>query len=199
MKLSFKSIGKNLTMIAAAAVVAGSGATVAVFAAIPHSTTGVISACRANADGAIRVIDAEASATCEASETPISWVSAADGDSTHSALLRLEPNSEDATNYVMNSTRSRNIVQVTTREDENNPGYRALCIQVAFNPEEIHSTQATQVGIGGGNPMLPIELRSQGDSNGEVIDYYCGTEYNAIAYLYPEMGNVTAQSVRFSN
>lgn len=41
---------------------------------IPDSTTGDITACL-NADHAMRVIDAEASATCETGETEISWSS----------------------------------------------------------------------------------------------------------------------------
>ncbi len=185
-------------LVGAATLLAGSGATVAVFAAIPHSTTGVISACRANADGAIRVIDAEAGATCEETETALSWASAGDGDSTHSASLRLVPNPEDPTNFVMSPERSRNIVQVTTKEDVNNPGYRALCIQVAFSPEHTRSTQAAQVGMATG-AVLPIDLRSQEGYYGQAIDYYCGTEYNAIAYLYPGSGDVVVQSVFFSN
>lgn len=185
-------------LVMAAAVVAGSGATVAVFAAIPHSTTGIISACRANSDGAMRVIDAQAGAVCEETETAINWASAGDGDSTHSASLRLEPNPGDATNYVMNPARSRNIVQVTTKEDVNNPGYRAVCIQAAFDPEHTRSTETSQPGIGMGG-TLAIELRTQEGYSAQAIDYYCGTEYNAIAYLHPGSGDAISQSVFFSN
>jgi hypothetical protein len=48
------------------------GATVA-FAAIPHSATGVITGCRHNSTGALRVIDAEAGATCAGNETQLTW------------------------------------------------------------------------------------------------------------------------------
>lgn len=198
MKLSFKGISKNAMLVAAAAVLAGSGATAAVFAAVPHSVTGVISACRANSNGAIRVIDAQAGATCEETETAMNWASAADGDSTHSASLRVEPDPEDATSYVMNPARSRNIVKAMVKEDVNNPDYRALCVQVNFSPEHTRTTQAAQVGIG--NSMaLQLDLRSQGGYYVDALDYYCGTEYNAIAYMYPGQGDVTAQSIFFSN
>lgn len=198
MSISFKGIGKNVMLVGVAALVAGSGATAVVFAAIPHSTTKVISACRANDNGAIRVIDAQAGATCEETETALNWASAGDGDSTHSASLRLVPDPQDSTNFVMSPQRSRNIVQVTTKEDVNNPGYRTLCIQVTFDPEHTRSTQAAQVGMGSGG-LLSIDLRSQEGYYAQAIDYYCGSEYNAIAYLYPGSGDVTAQSVFFSN
>jgi len=42
------------------------------YAAIPHSTTKVISACYGS-NGALRVIDTQAGARCAASETPLSW------------------------------------------------------------------------------------------------------------------------------
>lgn len=198
MKLSFKGVSKNLTLVIAAAVLAGSGATAVVFAAIPNSTTGVISACRANSDGAMRVIDAQAGATCEETETAINWASAGDGDSTHSASLRLEPNPEDSTSYVMSPARSRNIVQAVVKQDVNNPDYRALCVQVNFSPEHTRSTQAAQVGMGN-STALQLDLRSQGGYYADALDYYCGAEYNAIAYIYPGQGDVTAQSIFFSN
>jgi hypothetical protein len=46
------------------------------YAAIPHSVSGVISACRATTGtplGRLRVIDAEAGQTCAAGETALSW------------------------------------------------------------------------------------------------------------------------------
>ena len=43
------------------------------FAAIPHSTTGVISGCWGNSNGQLRVIDAEAGHKCKNNETALSW------------------------------------------------------------------------------------------------------------------------------
>lgn len=42
------------------------------WASVPHTTTGVISACY-NSTGALRVIDTQQGATCAAGETPLSW------------------------------------------------------------------------------------------------------------------------------
>lgn len=198
MKTSFKDLGKNITVGAVAALIATSGAAAVAFASVPHSVTGVISACRANADGVIRVIDGEAGATCEASETAMSWASAGDGNSSHSALLRLEPDSEDPTSYVMNPARSRNIVDVKTVNIPDSDGARMLCIKATFDPEVMDVTTAVQAGMGGG-ASLQLDLRSQGGSNGEVLDIFCGTDYQAMSYLNPSSNTVLSQSISFRN
>jgi len=195
MNIPFKHLTKKVTLGAVAALIAGTGATAA-FAAIPHSTTGVISACRANADGAIRVIDAEASATCSGSETAMSWVSANDGDSSHSALARLEADSQDANNYVLNTTRSRNVVDVKTVNDPENEGYRVLCIKLTFNPEVLDITSTIQAGM---SSTLALEMRSQGGSTGDAIDYYCGNDYHVFTALNPDSGIAVNQSISFTN
>jgi hypothetical protein len=43
------------------------------WAAIPHSSTGTITGCYSNANGVLRVIDAEAGASCSGNETQIEW------------------------------------------------------------------------------------------------------------------------------
>jgi hypothetical protein len=48
-------------------------ATVA-FAAIPHSTTGAITGCYSNSTGSLKVIDAQAGATCAGNETTLTWL-----------------------------------------------------------------------------------------------------------------------------
>jgi hypothetical protein len=61
--------GLVATGVALAVVVTGS----AVRASIPDSGTGVISGCYRDANGSLRVIDAEAGQTCGSSETPLIW------------------------------------------------------------------------------------------------------------------------------
>lgn len=191
-------MGKNVTFGVFAAIIASSGVAAVTFASIPHSTTGVISACRANSDGAVRVIDAESGATCEASETAMSWASAADGNSSHSALLRLDPNPEDSTNYVMNPARSRNIVDVKTVNIPDGEGARMLCIKAAFDPEVADITTAAQAGMASGAPVN-LELRSQGGQNGTALDMICGNDYHVFSYMNPGSGEVISQSISFRN
>src|SRR4051812_1605578 len=63
---------KRVLKIAVPTIAAlGAGAAVGV-AAIP-SADGTIHACVANADGAVRIIDTEAGATCPATSKPLDW------------------------------------------------------------------------------------------------------------------------------
>lgn len=55
-----------------AATMVGGLTTAMVMASVPNSTTGVIDGCY-DSNGALRVIDTEASATCDTGETPVSW------------------------------------------------------------------------------------------------------------------------------
>lgn len=66
---------RSRIVLAIAALLIVVGATVA-FAAIPHSTTGVITGCyKTNAplQGSVRVVDAEAGATCPSGYTQLTW------------------------------------------------------------------------------------------------------------------------------
>lgn len=202
MKVSFKSMGQKTILVVAAAVLAGTGATVGVFAAIPHSTTGVIAGCRSTVTGALRVIDAEASASCGLLEAPISIASPVAAPDGVSAMLRLKPNPSDADNYIMDTARSRNIIKADTVADPNpeNTDYRTLCMQVTFDPEmSVATPDHASIGAGGGGPILQITLINQSSTFAEEVDYACGSDdYNAIAYLNPGMFSVIPQSVFFS-
>lgn len=66
---------RSRIVLAIAALLIIVGATVA-FAAIPHSTTGVITGCyKTNAplQGSVRVVDAEAGASCPSGYTQLAW------------------------------------------------------------------------------------------------------------------------------
>lgn len=180
MKVSFKNISKKIALGVSSALVAVSGATAGVFAAIPHSTTGIISACRANSDGTVRLIDTQAGASCNGSETAISWAS---GDSSHSALLRINPDPENPRNFVMDSARSRNVVNFKVEVDPEDPLSKSACVQLTFNAEmsEVRLAAPGSIGMG---PQIAAYLRSDSTSNAEWIDYICGSNYNAIIPFY---------------
>lgn len=202
MKVSLRLIGKKAALVVVAAVLAGTGITAGVFAAIPHSTTGEIAGCRNTATGGLRAIDAQAGVSCGLLEAPISIASPVAAPDGVSALLRLKPNPSDADNYVMDAARSRNIVKVDTVADPNpeNTDYRTLCMQVAFDPEmSVATPDYASIGIGGGNAALQLTLIHQSSTFAEEVEYACGSDdYNAISYLNPGMSSVIAQSVFFS-
>ena len=199
MKLSLKALGKKTLLVAVAALFGGAVTTVAVFAAIPNSSTGLISACRNNLTGALRAIDAQSGATCGFGSTGLSWpsTSTGDGDSTHSALLRVEASLADPTDYVMDPARSRNIVDAKMVYDTT-PGSegKSLCIKVAFTPEVKVISATEQVGM---IPTLDVKIPNQGMGILEAITYTCGSGYNAVAFLNPSSGNANPQSIFFSN
>lgn len=202
MKQSLKVLGKKTILVVVAAVLAGTGATVGVFAAIPHSTTGVIAGCRSTATGGLRAIDAQGGAVCGLLEVPISIASPVAGPDSVSAMLRLKPDPSDTDNYILDTGRSRNIVKVDTFVDPNpeNIGYRTLCIEVAFDPEMSVSTIDQGSGIGMGNGQaLQLKLKYQSPTFLEEVEYACGSDdYNVITYLSPEMSVAIPQSVFLS-
>jgi hypothetical protein len=61
--------GRRLLLLITASLALAAGVA---YAAIPHSTTGVIDACYAKG-GALRVIDTEAGEICKGSETALAW------------------------------------------------------------------------------------------------------------------------------
>lgn len=65
---------RKLAILSATATSAIVAIPMMVSAAIPHSTTGVISSCRLNLTGSIRIIDSQAGANCIIGETALSWV-----------------------------------------------------------------------------------------------------------------------------
>lgn len=199
MKISLKTIGKKAALGMTAAVVAVTGATAAVFAQIPHSTTGVISACRANSDGTVRLIDTQANGVCEQDETAVSWASAGDGDSSHSALARLVPNPQDPLNYVLDSTRSRNVVNVKTVDlDPENSIYRMLCIQLTFSPETSDAAAGIDGAIILGQQAVEPMLKAQGGWFEENVVSACGSEYHVGVYMY-DTNPVGPQAISFAN
>lgn len=71
---------KRVAIVVFAGAVIGSLVTTGVFAAIPNSNTGVISACRDNVTGALRAIDTQSGATCSSSERVLRWSSQIKGE-----------------------------------------------------------------------------------------------------------------------
>lgn len=62
--------GMVLAVLAAIAVAVSASHA---WAGIPHTTTGVITGCRNDSSGALRVVDAQQGATCAAGETTLVW------------------------------------------------------------------------------------------------------------------------------
>ncbi len=200
MRQALKNLGKKTAYILSAAIIAGVGAAAGAFAAIPNSSTGVIAGCRSTVNGALRAIDAQAGATCGLLEVPISVAAPESTVDKSSALLRLKPDPQDANNYVIDTTRSRNIVKIDTiaDPDPNNIGYRAICIEVKFNPE-VSITTVDQGQVGGGS-ALQLTLKSQSSFAPQAINYYCGSsDYNVVTYLNPSSPAAVHQSIWFSN
>jgi hypothetical protein len=73
MKKMLKVFNFKVGLVVFAAIIIGSVVTVGVFAAIPNSSTGIITACRANNDGSLRAIDAQNGAACSGNETALKW------------------------------------------------------------------------------------------------------------------------------
>jgi hypothetical protein len=67
-----KLIPSGALIVGGAALALGIGGGIAV-ADIPSSSDGTISACRIQATGVLRVINAEAGATCKKGEVPLEW------------------------------------------------------------------------------------------------------------------------------
>ncbi len=187
MKQIIKKIGKKTALVIVSALLAGTGATMAAFAAIPHSSTGLVAGCYTNATGAVRVIDAEANDTCTGNETGLSW-STSTSDSS-SAMLRLVPDPNDNLTYVMDTSRSRNVLDVHTLELEGN---KYLCVKVAFRPE-IKIVNSETDGVGGGS-QIDLIIPMQGSDFAAGLETLCGAGFNAISFI--TSGNpVTPQSI----
>lgn len=190
MKKLLKKIGKNAALVLAGAVVAGSGAAVGVFAAIPHSTSGIISACYTNTTGALRVIDSQASAACENDETALSWSSATTDKNT--ALMHITPDPNDEASFILDTAKSRNIIAATTI---NQDGTRYFCAKVAFQPL-IKIVQTDDSMMGGGAPV-DIRIPKPGSDLANGVEALCGAGYNIISFLNGSA--VYEQSVFFSH
>lgn len=199
MIVMLKKIGKKSVSVVTAAVVAGVGVAAVTFAAIPNSNTGVIAGCRSTVNGTLRAIDTQAGATCGLLEAPISIAAPEVAADNSSALLRLKPDPQNQNNYVIDTARSRNITKVDTiaDPDPNNTGYRALCIEVKFDPEV--SITTPDQGQVGGSPALSLTLEGQSSIAPQEINYYCGSnDYNAVTYLNPNSPTAISQSIWFS-
>lgn len=190
MKEILKTIGKKAALVLSGAAIAGSGAAVGVFAAIPHSTTGTISACYTNTTGALRVIDSQANATCEAGETALSWSSATTDKNT--AMMHLIPDPNDEASFILDTAKSRNIIAASTL---NQDGSRYLCAKVAFQPQiEIVQTDDSMMG---GGAAVDIRIPTPGSDLANGVQTLCGEGYNVISFLNGSA--VFEQSVFFSN
>jgi len=67
---------RKFAAVTAAASMVLIGVGTAAYAAIPNSSTGVITGCRNNSTGALRVIDYQAGTRCKSGETTLNWKAA---------------------------------------------------------------------------------------------------------------------------
>lgn len=199
MRQLVRNITKKTVMVAVAALVVGSCMTVGVFAAIPHSVTGVISACQSTVNGALRVIDTQSGASCGLLETALSWNSR----DTTTALVRFNKNPSDPDNLIFDAANSRNVIQagVTTMPtNPEDPEYveKNICMQIIFSPQIASTTRVYSGGLGTTGQTTASEpyYASMGQEAAEYIESRCGAGYNASAtYAQGNVGD--AQPIRY--
>jgi hypothetical protein len=111
--------------------VAAVGVASATFAAIPHTVTKEISACRNDSTGALRVIDAEASETCSTGETGLSWSGAQTAIATYDYDV-----SDPLGPGVYSASKSRNVAsqKIGSYETETS-SIAGVCIHLNFTPK----------------------------------------------------------------
>lgn len=131
------------------------------FAEMPHTDTKLISACRDNSTGSLRVIDAQASETCDTGETSLTWSGA------QSAIARFDPSDSFLENGLYNASKSRNISSyiVGSYDDGNGNDYgTGYCINVNFTPRFVSPT--------------PTYSLSDGGSEADLVTNACGLGYD---------------------
>jgi hypothetical protein len=129
--------------------------TATVIAAIPNSDSGIITACSANSDGAMRVIDAQNNATCSNTETQLSWSAA------QTAIAKFDYDASDPYSPgVYNSMTSRNIAAYKRVDTDDFSGY---CIHLNFTPRYASQSQFS---------LYDVDV-----SNRDMVTSDCGTGY----------------------
>lgn len=175
-----KLLSRKLALVSLISLVIGIGATVGVFAAIPHSTTKVISACRNNVSGALRVIDLQSGAQCNFLEKGLSWNGDLETPSAgaKTAVFRQIPDTSDSDfPYAYSPQYSRGILshkKLVANDPVNNPtDNRGYCIELDF-------TVAFTTSNGGSNTEGLVFYPASLDGSGLSIDTACGPGYDAL-------------------
>ncbi len=208
--ISLKGFGKRTTTIALLSVLLGGGATAAVFAAIPNSNNGLISACRNKLLGTVRVIDAQSGAQCSNTfETGLSWMSS-DGTTSQNqtAVLWLDRSPTDSLQLAVDSAKSHNIVSskiVTDPNSTSDPQQQYFCVDVAFDPTfavNANLVPELQAGVGGFNG-LATQVNGIQLSTGQLpgapnpIQTECGAGYNVMFNYTTAIGTTAVNSAAF--
>jgi hypothetical protein len=138
MQRTFPVSKQVLTLIGVGLLALALVVSTSVFAAIPHTATKMISACRDNTTGDLRVIDVQDSETCSGSETALQW----SGHQTATVNIAVDPEDETLSeNY--DASVSRNVIsatRITTSPTDN--GY---CINLPFTP--LYGTVGSLYGV----------------------------------------------------
>lgn len=144
----------------------GIGTGSAVFAAIPHTVTKEISACRDDIDGALRVIDAQANETCDTGEAGLSWSGA------QTAIATFDYDDTDPMGPGMySSSKSRNVAaqKVGSYDAGNGNSYgTGICLHLNFVPKF-------------SNPVPTYSIYETDESGSEIVENACGAGYEYYA------------------
>lgn len=155
-----KFFNKRVTLIVLAGAAIGSLVTTGVFAAIPHSKTEVISACRDDVTGLLYAIDAQSGESCASNQTSLTW------GGEQSAVAFVSYNEPDGVaTLAIEKGLSRNI-KSSKQAVIDSLGGLGLCINVSFNLRYASSGDIYTVI----NPA---------DINGGLIKSECGANYDA--------------------
>lgn len=136
-------------------------------AAIPDSETKMISACRDNTSGSLKVIDAENSATCSGSETLLTW----GGERT--AVMHVSNDSTSSYPFEYDAELSRNVTSVDQISGVGT--LDGFCVDLPFTP--IHSSDQENTFYQGN-----LEL-------GQDMTDFCGTGTSYDAFIFGGVGS----------
>lgn len=138
-----------------------------VFAAIPHSTTKMISACRDNTSGSLKVIDVQNSQTCSGSETLLEW----GGEQT--AVVHISSDSNSSYPFEYDAELSRNAATVVKVSEIG--ALDGFCVDLPFTP--IHSSDSENTFYQGN-----LELSQ------DMTDF-CGESTTYEAFIFGGVGS----------
>jgi hypothetical protein len=136
-------------------------------AAIPDSETKVISACRDNTSGSLKVIDAENSGTCSGSETLLTW----GGEQT--AVVHIGNDSTSSFPFKYEPSFSRNVTSVA--QSVGVGSLDGFCVDLPFVP--LHSSDEETTFYQGN-----LEL-------GQNVGDLCGTSPSYDAFIVGGVGS----------
>jgi hypothetical protein len=164
MKKLLKMHGRTITVASLVIVAVAVGIGGATFAAIPHSVTKEISACRDNTSGALRVIDAEASATCNTGETGLSWSGA------QTAIAAYDYDESDPLGPgVYNASNSRNVAsQKIGNYETENSSMAGICMHLSFTPKFV-------------SPQPAYSTYDADGAGSDIVESACGSGYEYFA------------------